>query len=196
MKIVETNSDAVETALVARKLHCPSCDGILAPWAHGRERVVRLEDVEERRTLRRSRCTSCEKTHVLVPSDTLVRRRDGVEVIGPALVSSAGGTGFRKIATRIGRPAETVRGWVRRARDRVEEIRVHFTRWSVALDGSTLLEATGSALADAMNAIGHAGRAAVLRKIAANPWHFCSGATAGMLLSNTSSPWLSPFDSD
>lgn len=196
MKIVETNVRAVETAVVARELCCPDCGGILAPWAHARERVVRLEGGEERRTPRRSRCTSCEKTHVLVPSDTLVRRRDGIEVIGPALVESANGTGFRKIAAHIGRPAETVRGWVRRARDLAEEIRVHFTRWSAALDGSMLLVATGLALLDAMNAIGHVGRAAVLRKIAACPWQFCSGVTAGMLLANTSSPWLSPFGSD
>jgi len=192
MKIVETNSLAVETALVSGELSCPSCGGILCPWAHGRKRVVRLVGFDEHRSLRRSRCSSCKKTHVLVPCDTLVRRRDGIEIIGQALVESAAGTGYRKIASRLDRPPETVRGWLRRARSRVEQIRVHFTLWSVALDGSALLLATGSAFADAMNAVGHAGRAAVLRHIANNPWHFCSGATFGMLLSNTNSPWLSP----
>lgn len=192
MLIVETNSSAVETALVRGELRCPSCGGALVPWAHARTRVVRLVGFDERRSLRRSRCSSCKKTHVLMPNDTLVRRRDGIEIIGPALVEAAKGTGHRKIATRLGLPPETVRGWLRRARSRVEDIRVHFTAWSVALDGSKLLLATGLALRDAMNAIGHAGRAAVLRQIAADPWHFCSGVTFGLLLSNTSSPWLSP----
>jgi transposase-like protein len=192
MKIVETNVSVVETALVEGQLQCPDCNGVLSPWAHARARVVRLVGVDDRRTFRRSRCSSCGKTHVLVPNDTLVRRRDGIAVIGPALLESASGTGHRKIAIRLGLPPETVRGWLRRARSRVEEIRVHFTMWSAALDGSTLLLATGSALLDAMNAIGHAGRAAVLRQIATDPWHFCSGVTFGLLLSNTSSPWLSP----
>lgn len=192
MLIVETNSLAVETALLSGELRCPSCDGALAPWARARERIVRFVDGIERRTLRRSRCSSCKKTHVLVPNDTLVRRRDAIVVIGPALLESAEGLGHRKIAACLDRPPETVRGWLRRARSRVEEIRVHFTNWSVALDGASLLATTGSALLDAMNAVGHAGRAAVLREIAVNPWHFCSGATKGLLLSNTSSPWLSP----
>lgn len=192
MLIVGIDSIAVETALISGKLRCPSCDGVLCPWAHARTRVVRLMGVVERRTFRRSRCSSCGKTHVLVPNDTLVRRRDGISVISSALLESASGTGHRKIAIRLGLPPETVRGWLRRARHRVEEIRVHFTTWSVALDGSALLLATGSALLDAINAIGHAGRAAVLRQIATDPWHFCSGVTFGMLLSNTNSPWLSP----
>jgi len=192
MKIVSTDAASVETALVSGRLRCPSCDGTLAPWAHARTRVVRLLDGEEHRRLRRSQCSSCRKTHVLIPNDSLVRRRDAVVVIGLALIDAAAGLGHRMIATRFGRPAETVRGWLRRARQRAEDIRVHFTAWSVALDGSALLLATGSPLGDALDAIGHASRAAVLRKIATHPWHFCSGATLGSLLSNTSSPWLSP----
>ena len=192
MKIVDTNEAAVETALMAGELCCPSCGGTLAPWAHARVRVVRLLATSECRQFRRSRCRSCAKTHVLAPSDTLKRRRDSVEIIGLALTHNTNGIGHRKIAARLGRPFETVRGWLRRACLRAEEIRVHFTKWSVALDSSALLQKTGSPLGDALNAIGHAGRAAVLRHIADNPWCFCSGATAGALLSNTSSPWLSP----
>ena len=192
MKIVSTDEALVETALLTRKLSCPSCDGTLVPWAHARTRIVRLACGEERRRLRRSQCSSCGKTHVLVPNDTLVRRRDAVGVIGPALIDAAAGLGHRKIATRFGRPPETVRGWLRRARQRAEEIRVHFTVWSVALDGSVLLSSVGSPLANALDAIGHAGRAAVLRKIATDPWCFCSGSTNGLLLSNTNSPWLAP----
>jgi hypothetical protein len=47
-------------------------------------RNVRSGDwlVAERRRFRRSACKSCGRTHVLIPHDTLVRRRDSVAVIG------------------------------------------------------------------------------------------------------------------
>jgi len=127
-----------------------------------------------------------------VPTDTFVRRRDAVEVIGSALTSSALGVGLQEIADELDRPIETVRDWLARVRDRAEEIRVHFTIWSVALDGSMLVLGQGSAFADAVNAMGHAGRAAVLRKIADDPWQFCSGVTAGTVLCNTNPPWSRP----
>jgi transposase-like protein len=192
MKIVETNPIAVETALVAGLLNCPACDGRLAPWGFARSRLIRILVGFEDRIFRRSRCSSCKKTHVLVPSDTLVRRRDGIEVIGSALTSSARGVGLQEIADGLDRPAETVRDWLRRARARAEEIRAHFTLWSVALDGSMLLLGQGSAFSDAVDAMGCAGRAAVLRKIAVHPWHFCSGVTGGTLLCNTNPPWPKP----
>jgi len=192
MKIVEINSVAVETALVAGDVQCPSCDGILRPWGSARSRIVRLLVGFEERVFRRSRCSTCGKTHVLVPTDTLVRRRDAVEVIGSALTSSALGVGLQEIADGLDRPIGTVRDWLARVRDRAEEIRVHFTLWSVALDGSMLVLGQGSAFADAVNAMGHAGRAGVLRKIADDPWHFCSGVTAGTVLCNTNPPWSRP----
>src|SRR5207253_2231874 len=41
-------------------------------------------------------------------------RADSTEVIGAALAAKADGVGFRAIAARLGRPASTVRNWLRR----------------------------------------------------------------------------------
>ncbi|MGW3462832.1 helix-turn-helix domain-containing protein [Streptomyces olivaceoviridis] len=66
-------------------------------------------------------------SHVLLPVLALVRRADPVEVIGQALAAKAAGQGVRAIARRLGRPVETVRGWLRRSADRAGEVRRVFT---------------------------------------------------------------------
>jgi hypothetical protein len=53
----------------------------------------------------------------------LARRADVAAVIGSALAAKATGAGHRRIAAALGRPAETVRGWLRRFAGRVEAIR-------------------------------------------------------------------------
>ncbi|WP_326809693.1 hypothetical protein OIE62_40760 [Streptomyces scopuliridis] len=53
----------------------------------------------------------------------LVRRVDFAEVIGAALVAKAAGAGARTIAARLGRPVDTVRGWLRAFARRAEQIR-------------------------------------------------------------------------
>ncbi|HEY1919837.1 MAG TPA: helix-turn-helix domain-containing protein [Streptosporangiaceae bacterium] len=63
---------------------------------------------------RRVRCAGCGGTHVLLPASVLVRRADGCSVIGAALADAAAGMGHRQVAERAGRPASTVRGWLRR----------------------------------------------------------------------------------
>jgi transposase-like protein len=50
-----------------------------------------------------------------LPAALTVRRADSTEVIGNALAAKADGAGFRTIAARLGRPASTVRRWLRRA---------------------------------------------------------------------------------
>ena len=62
---------------------CPNCETGLRPWGHGAQREWRLADRSEQHRPRRSSCRACATTHVLVPEDTLLRRRDGVEVISP-----------------------------------------------------------------------------------------------------------------
>ena len=47
----------------------------------------------------------------------------------------------------------------------------------------------GSVVADAVEAIGVAARAAVLRLGPVGPWSFASSASRGRLLSNTGWPW-------
>ena len=99
---------------------------------------------------RRSRCTGCGATHVLLPVLLLVRRADTAAVIGAGLTAKATGAGHRLIAALLGRPPETVRGWLRRFADRVEAVRAVFTRWCRDLAPDPVLPGpAGSAWADA-----------------------------------------------
>ncbi len=141
---------------------------------------------------RRGRCRSCRGTHVLLPVNTLVRRRDEVSVIGAALLAWLGGAGHRQIAASLGLPADTVRGWLRRFALRAEDVRAHFWRLAHRLDASLgAIEPRGSQVADALEAIGVAAAAAVRRfGPAASLWAFVSGATGGRLLCNTDCPYL------
>ncbi|MFF8868491.1 helix-turn-helix domain-containing protein [Streptomyces sp. NPDC015139] len=64
---------------------------------------------------------------MLLPVFALVRRADVAEVIGAALAAKASGVGVRVIAELLGRPVETVRGWLRRFAARAEVVRRYFT---------------------------------------------------------------------
>jgi len=73
-------------------------------------------------------------THVLLAVSCLVRRADVVEVIGAALRAKARGQGHRPIAARLGRPASTVRGWLRAFAGNAEAVRALCTGLLVELD--------------------------------------------------------------
>lgn len=134
MLIVGAEQARVEVELVGGRLGCPSCRGVLVPWGHGRERVLRCAVGDRLLRPRRARCRGCAGTHVLLPDVALLRRRDEVSVIGAAIEAKVAGAGYRPIAGRLGVHADTVRGWLRRFAERAERIRAHFTRWAVALD--------------------------------------------------------------
>lgn len=190
MKIVGTDAPEVERALLAGELACPDCDGRLRPWSRARERVVRRRRSEERRRPRRSRCSRCGLTHVLLAEDSLLRRRDAVEVIGAALVAKATGHGHRRVAAELGVHPSTVRGWLRRFAASAEAIRSFFTVLAHHLDPLLApLAPAGSETADALESIAAAARAAVTRFGPRPPWAFASAASVGGLLSNTSCPW-------
>jgi transposase len=55
---------------------------------------------------------------VLLADVALVRRRDEVSAIGEAIEAKAAREGHRPIARRLGVPADTVRGWLRRFAER------------------------------------------------------------------------------
>ena len=117
--MVSGDVERVESELRAGRLRCPWCADRLARWGRARDRSVRsVGGVERRVQPRRARCVGCACTHVLLPDGLLVRRRDGVEVIGAALVANVAGVGHRRIAERLGLPVATVRGWLRRFRFR------------------------------------------------------------------------------
>lgn len=193
MLMVSVDPDRVERELAAGLLRCPGCGDPLAPWAHARWRNVRSGDGERRVRPRRAQCAGCGRTHVLLPVDLLVRRRDEVSVIGSALVAAVSGDGHRRIGLRLGLPVATVRGWLRRFRSKALVIAVFFTRWALVL--SPALDPpgpSGSAVGDAVEAIGMATRAAVTRFGPGPPWSTVSRLTGGGLLSNTSCLWLEP----
>ncbi len=194
MLIVGIDAAAVETDLVGGRLACPGCGLGLRPWGHGVEREVRLRVGSERRRFRRSLCRGCAKTHVLVPEDTLLRRRDGVEVIGAALMAKACGVGHRAIAVDLGRPASTVRGWLRRFGLVADAVREHFVGWAHAVDPThDRLSPGGSAFFDAVEAVGVLGIVAVRRFGPRPPWSLASVVTGGGLLANTSRLWVPPI---
>lgn len=189
MLIVESDRAAVERSLVAGELRCPDCRGELRPWSSARVRPIREQGAETTITPRRSRCRSCQKTHVLLPDTTLLRRRDALVAIGAALLRKAEGEGRRKIGAALSVHPDTVRGWLRRFALRAESWRAHCWRWAHALDPSLgPIAPQGSAFADALSAIGLA-VAAATRRFGSRPgWGWVSVISSGRLLSNTSSP--------
>lgn len=193
MLIVGVDPVAVEAALVDGQLSCPGCGVVLWPWAWARERELRSRAGSRRFRPRRGICVGCRVTHVLLPEDGLTRRRDAVADIGDALTTKANGSGHRKAANRLGLPAATVRGWLRRFGEVAERVRAHFTRWAAALDPTLrAISPAGSAFADALEAIGAASSAAVRRLGPRPAWQVASVLSCGALLSNTSCPWAAP----
>lgn len=190
MLIVCVEQARVEAELVAGALSCLSCGGVLGPWGHGRERLLRCLSGDRLLRPRRARCRGCAGTHVLLPDVALVRRRDGVAAVGEAIEAKVAGEGRRRIASRLGVPADTVRGWLRRFAGRADQIRAHFTRWAVALDPEVgALGPAGGGIADALEAMAIAARAWVLRFGPGDPWRIASRLSGGVLLCNTSSPF-------
>jgi hypothetical protein len=191
--IVGTDAGGVETDLVAGRLACPVCGAGLRPWGHSADREVRQLDAVERRRFRRSICAVCAVTHVLMPEDTLVRRRDSAAVVGAALVAKANGKGHRTIAETLSRPASTVRGWLRRFATMAERLREHFTRWAHAMDPAHDRRSSGGdGFCDAVEAIGVLGLVAVRRFGPRPVWSLASVVTGGGLLANTSALWATP----
>ena len=188
--IVGTVQAEIEADLVAGRLGCPPCGGVLGPWGHARRRVLRRRTGEELVRPRRSRCRSCRSTHVLLADSMLLRRRDDAETIGGAILAKAAGSGRRRIARSLGVLADMVRGWLRAFARDAEAIRVHFTRWAHALDPLLgPLEAAGDGFADAVTAIGAATRAVVQRHGPRSVWAAVSRMTGGALLCHTSCPY-------
>jgi hypothetical protein len=150
-----------------------------------RERVVR--GVGGLRP-RRGRCVACRATHVLLAVSCLVRRADSVEVIGAALTAKALGQGHRSIAARLGRPASTVRGWLRGLARNAERVRAVLAGVLVELDPLVgPVPVVGSVVAQAVDAVG-AVVAAARRRLgvvgAVSAWELASAVTGGRLVSS------------
>jgi hypothetical protein len=186
---VEADAVSVEQRLRSGGLVCPFCSGVLAGWGFARLRVLRGVDGLVRVRPRRAVCTGCGRTQVLLPVIALLRRADVVEVIGAGLVAKAAGVGHRRIALLVGRPAATVRGWLRRFAGRAESVRAGFTALAVAVDAGTppptaALTVFGDAVAAVL-----AATAAVIRRwpglrLAVSPWFVAAAVSGGRLLAS------------
>lgn len=176
----------VEDRLVDGELACPDCGGSLRPWGWARTRTLRGEDGSVVLRPRRSRCGECGGSHVLLPVFALVRRADAAAVIGAALVARAAGAGARRAAAGVGRPVETVRGWLRRFGRRAEAVRVAFTALLVGIGVDPVPPAaTSSAFADAVAAVVGAWAAARSRwpDVGELPvWMLAAAVSGGRLL--------------
>lgn len=187
MLTVGSDAAGVERMLGEGGLSCPGCGGRLARWGYARERVVfGLGRRGWRVRPRRSRCTACRVTHVLLPARLLARRADEVAVIGVALAAAARGHGYRRAARELGVPQDTVRGWVRRAAGRAGQVREVFTRVAAALSADPVpLEPAGPPLADALAAVAAAAAAAAGRwpeLLTVSPWAIASAVTNATLM--------------
>ena len=186
MLTVNGDGALVERQLAGGELICPGCVGVLAGWGHARPRPVRMAEGPDAVLVpRRSRCRGCGATHVLLPAWCLARRADAGEVIGLALEAKAAGAGHRVIAARLGRPASTVRGWLRAFTARAEQVRSVFTALAGSLVTDPPLPApAGSPVADAVAAV-----AAAVAAARAVPgvgtvarWQLAAAVTCGLLL--------------
>ena len=134
MLTVGNDAGRVERMLEEGGLSCPDCGGRLAGWGRGRRREVFGPGRRTRQVVRprRSRCTACRVTHMLLPARLLLRRMDEAAVAGAALAAAARGLGHRRAAREVGVPEDTVRGWLRRAADRLETVRIWFLQVAVS----------------------------------------------------------------
>lgn len=185
-----TIGQGLEAALAAGRVVCPDCEQPLARWGWAREREVRMRHGGRLVRPRRAYCKRCERTHVLLPAYCVLRRRDGAEVIGSALLAKALGTGHRTIAASLDRPPGTVRGWLRAFARRTDTLRCLGVTWTVQLgDAPWMARASGQPFADALDALASAARAYVLRfgRIA-SVWELIVAVCAGELLHGQRDP--------
>lgn len=185
MLMVFAEEALVEVELLGGGLVCPSCSGVLAPWGFARRRSIRLRgEATVSLRPRRSKCRACTRTHVLLPDLCLLRCQYEAAVIGAVIEARAAGCcGYRRIAAELGVPVRTVRRWLRRFAGHAEQVRSHFTRWAFALDPElpAILPA-GGVFQDAVEAIGIAVRAWVLRLGGRMVWSVVALLSGGMLL--------------
>lgn len=151
----------VEARLVAGRLRCPDCCGVLAGWGYALGRVIRIgSGVGWRVRPRRARCRSCLVTHVLLPTRCLLRRGWEAAVVFTALRLRAAGKKLAAIAATLGVPVSTVRDWMARCVSRAEALRSGFLRLLPALDPrAPAVEPAHSPLGDVVAAIDAAARA-------------------------------------
>ena len=178
-------SDQAQADLGGPELRCPDCPGQLRRWGFARARSLRsFGGGRVWLRPRRVRCASCKVTHVLLPALAPPHRAYTIDLVGQALLASAGGQGHRAIGADLGVPPDTVRDWIRRVRGRAEWLRVQGTIAAHTLDPMLpVIVPAGSALGDAMSALATAAAASVRRLgPTAPPWQIIALIARGQLL--------------
>jgi hypothetical protein len=178
-----------DAATACAELPCRSCGGVLGPWGYARARSVRGREGSVWLRPPRVRCRDCKVTHVVLPAWVLARCSATAEVVGQVLLAAACGQGHRGIAPRIGLPADTVRGWLRRGRANAEKLRAVGSRAAVRYDVNFIsIVPRHEALADAVEALGRAAMAVRIRLGVdavppwVGPWELIAALCRGDLL--------------
>ncbi len=189
--IVVRDEELAQHALAEGSLRCPhrGCGGSVYRDGYARRRQVRTRAGGERQLRpQRVRCRRCGRTNVLLPAWCVPGRSDDAETIGSALLAAAQGQGHRSIAAKLGRPATTVRGWLRAARGQLETLRAqaYALQGRIESPSEERLQPAGSGLADALAALA-AAAAAAKRFLGADryrttPWEYLVLITGGRLL--------------
>ena len=159
--IFVVDAEAGGRMLRAGRLACPGCGGRLRVWTPARQREVAAPG-GERITLvpDRGMCTVCGSTHVVLPAWYVPRRGYSIEVVGQVLLGGARQTGVRAVAERLALPITTVATWLRQARRAAGSLLRHACVLAGHAVGSGRSPArwSGSALAEALDALGDAAR--------------------------------------
>ena len=187
--IMVTSQAEAGDRLAGTGLACPDCGARLAAWGYARQRTVTGLQGLVRVRPRRSRCTGCRRTHVVLPAELLPRRSVSVDLIGAVLLAAASGTGHRRIAVDRGLAAGTVRNWLRRFRANAEDLRCAATGMFIDLDPEPhplLPVPEPSPLGNAVEALG-AFAAAATRRFGpfVSHWQRICLFTRGRLLAKT-----------
>jgi len=169
--------------------HCPNCSARMSFWGFY-SRPLRIGD-EIRLLVHRARCSSCRRTHALIPDFVVPGRLDGIEVIGPGIEQMANEATTLAVAQRAGVPYTTARGWRRRFVSRAELLASGFLAATVAL-GDLVPRLPAGVVEIALCAIKAVGSASRRRLGAVGDnWRIANLVVGGHLLStNTNPPWI------
>jgi Domain of unknown function (DUF6431) len=181
---------------------CPVCGERLGGWG-GYWRWVRGPGTQ-RRWIRRCRCSTCRRSHAVLPDFLLERRLDEVQAIGQGLaLSIAGRLGMRTVGEQLGVPMTTARDWRRRFRTHARVLAARLVALAVNLDPTAVLLSATDDETSALEALGAAWLRARTRfgERVSGLWRFWSHISGGQALGTNRSPpatrafgagWMTP----
>ena len=155
--VLSSNEQVLERSRGAGEISCADGGARVVAWGFARQRVVRTLGSSRTIAPRRVRCNSCKKTHVVLPAEVVVRRRDDAGVIEGALLRAANGARARENSRELGRSRETVRNWISRFCENALVAELIGTRTLVRFDahaGAMRLVWRTTSLARALEALG------------------------------------------